>query len=101
MTAVISVHLRKTSQLVNFCVAILILKMEENTQHVQHIMLYYFKKGKNATETQKKKSAMYGERAGTEQTCQKWFVKFHAVFLGGRCSTIGRPVEVLAINSRN
>ena len=52
--------------------------MEENTQHVQHIMLYYFKKGKNATETQKKKSAMYGERAGTEQTCQKWVVKFHA-----------------------
>ena len=31
-----------------FCVAILILKMEENT-HFQHIMLYYFKKGKNAT----------------------------------------------------
>ena len=36
-----------------FCVAILILKMEENT-HFQHIMLYYFKKGKHATETQRK-----------------------------------------------
>ena len=36
----------------NFCVAILILKMEENTQHFQHIMLYYFKRGKNATEMQ-------------------------------------------------
>ena len=35
----------------NFCVAILILKMEENMQHFWHIMLYYFKKGKKATET--------------------------------------------------
>ena len=33
----------------NFCVAILILKMEENKWHFQHI-LYYFKKGKNTIE---------------------------------------------------
>ena len=39
-------------------------------------MLYYFKKGKNATETQKKICAVYGEGAVTDQTCQKWFVKF-------------------------
>ena len=44
----ISVHiLKKTS--VNFHVAILILKMEENIFRI----LYYFKKGKNATETQR------------------------------------------------
>ena len=34
---------------------ILILKMEENMQHFWHIMLYYFKKDRNATEMQKKK----------------------------------------------
>ena len=45
----------------DFCVAILILKMGENRQHFQHIMLHYFKKGKNATETQKKICAVYGE----------------------------------------
>ena len=40
-------------------------------------MLYYFKKGKNATaEMQKKICAMYGEGAVTDQTCQKWFAKF-------------------------
>ena len=39
----------------NFCAAILILKMEGNMQHFQHIMLYYFKKGKNATNAKKKK----------------------------------------------
>ena len=29
--------------------------MEENMQHFWHIMLYYFKKGKNTIEMQKKK----------------------------------------------
>ena len=47
----------------NFCVAILILKMEEN---MQHIMLYYFKKGKNIIETQKI-CAVCGEGAVTER----------------------------------
>ena len=42
---------KNLSKLVNFRAATLILKMEENIQHFQHIMLYYFKKGKNATET--------------------------------------------------
>ena len=51
-------HLKNLSELVNFCVAILILKMEENTQHSLHIMLYYCKKDKNATEMQKKKCNM-------------------------------------------
>ena len=34
-----------------------------NMQHFQHIMFYYFKKGKNATEMQKRKKirAVYGE----------------------------------------
>ena len=39
-------------------------------------MLYYFKKGKNATEMPKKISAVYGEAAVTDQTCQKWFAGF-------------------------
>ena len=49
--------------------------MEENKQHFWHIMLYYFKKSKNATET-KKICAVYGETAVTDRTCQKWFEKF-------------------------
>ena len=50
--------------------------MEEKKQHFQHIMLYYFKKGKNTTETQKKICAVYREGAVTDWTCQKWFAKF-------------------------
>ena len=67
MTAVISACiLKKLIKLMNFCVAFLILKMEENTQHFQHIMLYHFKKDKNTTEMQKKICAVYGEGAVTD-----------------------------------
>ena len=40
--------------------------MEENTQHIQHIMLYYFKKGKSTTETHTENCAVYGEGAVTD-----------------------------------
>ena len=69
--------------------------MEEKKQHFQHIMLYYFKTGKNATEMHKKICAVYGEGAVTDRTCQKWFVKFHAGdFSLDDASKSGRPVEV-------
>ena len=55
----------------NFYAAILILKMEENKQHFQYIMLYYFKKSKNATEMQKNLCAVYGESSMNDQMCQK------------------------------
>ena len=54
----------------------LILEMEENTQHSWHTMLYYFKNGKTTPETQEKICAVYGEGAVTDQTYQKWFAKF-------------------------
>ena len=58
-------------------------------------MLYYFKKGKNATETHKKICSVYGEGAVTDRTCQKWFAKFHAGdFLLDDAPRSGRPVEV-------
>ena len=39
-------------------------------------MLYYFKKGKNTTETHKKICTVYRKGAVTDQTCEKWFAKF-------------------------
>ena len=45
--------------------------MEENMEYLWHIMLCYFKKGKNTTETQKKICVVYGEGAGDDWTCQK------------------------------
>ena len=65
-------------------------------------MLYYFKKGKNATEMQKKIYAVYGEGAVTDQTCRKWFVKFHAGnFSLDNAPRSGRPVELIVIKSRH
>ena len=61
----------------NFCVAIVILKVEENKQQFWHIILCYFKKGENATET-KNICVVNGEGAVTDGMCQKWFVRFCA-----------------------
>ena len=91
-------HLKNLSKLVNFCVAILILKMVENKQHFQHIVLYYFRKGKSATEMQKKKKrfAQCMEKVlWLDGTCQKWFAKFCAgdfLLVGAPWSS--RPIEV-------
>ena len=67
----------------------------EEKKHFRHIMLYYFKKGKNATETHRKICAVYGEGAVTNRTCQKWFAKFRAGdFLLDRTPRSGRLVQV-------
>ena len=69
--------------------------MEENVRHFQHIMVYYFKKSKNTTKTQKKICAVCGEDAVTDRMCQKWFVKFSAGdTLLDNAPRLGRPVEV-------
>ena len=74
--------------------------MEENKQHFQRIMLNYFKKGKNATETQKKICTMYGEGAVTDQMCQMWFVKS---MLHGQCSMVGHvdQLKLMALKPRH
>ena len=67
--------------------------MEEKHQNFQHIMLYYFNKGKKATEMQKKKKKKIC--AVTDWMCGKWFVKFHAGNLSlDNAPWLGRPVEV-------
>ena len=81
----------------NIYVAILVLKMEENTRHFWHIMLYCFKKGKTTTEMQKIKRLVLcmQEGAVNDQMCQKWFVMFQAGdFLLNDCPWLGRPDEI-------
>ena len=94
MTAVVSACIFKNLPKLNFCAAILTLKMEDKT-HFWHIMLYYIQKGKNTTEMQKI-LAVYGEGAVTNRTCQKWFaVSWYYWYFGqilccGAVSCIGR-----------
>ena len=68
----------------------------EEKQHFWHIMLYYFKESKNATEMQEKRIfAVYGEGAVTDRMCQKWFVQFHAGdFLLDDAPWLGRLIKV-------
>ena len=57
----------------------------------------YFKKGKDATEMQRKKKvcAMYGEGDAIDGLCQKWFVKLGAEYFSlDDAPQLGRPVEV-------
>ena len=61
----------------HFCVAILILKMEENIFGI----LCFIISRKVKMQLKRKKSFVYGEGAVTDQTCQKWFAKNHWRFV--------------------
>lgn len=81
----------------NFYVAILIWKMEEEKQHFHHIMLYQVKKGKNEAEKQKKKKKLCSLCSVWISCCdcQIWSVNFHiARFLLGDAPMSGGPLEI-------
>ena len=66
-------------------------------RHSWHLLLYYFKKGKNTTDTHTHTQicAVYGAGAVTDGMCQKWFVKFHAGdFSLDDVPPSSRPIEV-------
>ena len=50
--------------------------MEIPDGHFRHILLYYFRKGKNAVQARKKFYDVYGEKSLIERQCQNWFARF-------------------------
>ena len=44
----------------------------------RHILLFYFRKGKNAAQAAKKLRDVYGEKALKERPCRNWFNKFRS-----------------------
>lgn len=50
--------------------------MEDQTIHFRHILLFYFRKGKNARQASEKLREVYGDNALQERQCQRWFAKF-------------------------
>ena len=42
------------------------------------ILLYYFRKSKNAVQARKKLYDVYGEKSLTERQCQNWFARFRS-----------------------
>ncbi|GFX14205.1 histone-lysine N-methyltransferase SETMAR [Trichonephila clavipes] len=52
--------------------------MESDKQHFRHILLFYYRKGKNAVQARKKLTDVYGEGVLTVRQCQNWFAKFRS-----------------------
>ena len=72
---------------IDFCVAVLILKIEENKQQLWHIMIYYFNKGKNTTKTHK--NVQNVDKVLLLIECVKGGLRVLCLrFLVGQCSTV-------------
>ncbi|GFW22771.1 histone-lysine N-methyltransferase SETMAR [Trichonephila clavipes] len=68
--------------------------MESDKQHFRHILLFYYRKGKNAVQARKKLTDVYGEGVLTVRQCQNWFAKFRSGnFDVEDAPRSGRPVE--------
>ncbi|GFU33967.1 histone-lysine N-methyltransferase SETMAR [Trichonephila clavipes] len=68
--------------------------MESDKQHFRHILLFYYKKGKNNVQVRKKLTNVYGEGVLTVRQCQNWFAKFRSGnFDVEDAPRSGRPVE--------
>ncbi|XP_026823949.1 histone-lysine N-methyltransferase SETMAR-like [Ooceraea biroi] len=66
--------------------------MEQNKQYFRYLMLFYFHKRKNATQTKEKIRAVYGEDAVSERVCQNRFVEFRASDTCEDGKRSGRPL---------
>ncbi|GFT83373.1 histone-lysine N-methyltransferase SETMAR [Trichonephila clavipes] len=68
--------------------------MESDKQHFRHILLFYYRKGRNAVQARKKLTDVYGEGVLTVRQCQNWFPKFRSGnFDVEYAPGSGRPVE--------
>ena len=56
---------------INFCQFYTFLK-----ENKVHLMLFFYRKGKNVTQAANKICAVYGEGAVAERTVRKWFARF-------------------------
>ena len=54
------------------------LNMEKNKVHFRHLMLFFYRKGKNATQAANKICAVYSKSAVAQRTVRKWFARFKA-----------------------
>ena len=69
--------------------------MEIPDRHFRYILLYYFRKGKNAVQARKKLYDVYGEKSLTERQYQNWFARFRSRDFDLKdAPRSGRPTEV-------
>ncbi|GFV83702.1 HTH_48 domain-containing protein [Trichonephila clavipes] len=68
--------------------------MESDKQHFRHILLFYYRKGKNTVQARKKLTDVSGEGVMIVRQCQNWFAKFRSGnFDVEDAPRSGRPVE--------
>ena len=52
--------------------------MESKNEHFPHVLLSYFRKGKNAAQATKKLHDVYGQEALKDRQCRNWCDKFRS-----------------------
>ena len=52
--------------------------MEIPESHFRHILLFYFRKRKNAAQADRKLCGVYGDECLSERQCQNWFARFRS-----------------------
>ena len=69
--------------------------MEDQNLHYRHILLFYLKKGKNASQALNKLCSVYGKDAISLRSYQRWFEKFWSGNLSvENSSRTGRLTEI-------
>jgi len=61
--------------------------MSEISEEIRYVMLFYYKKAKNAAQTCRKICEIYSANAVSERRTQEWFVRFRS----GNFDVKGRP----------
>ena len=52
--------------------------MEIPGRHFRHILLFYFRKGKNPAQALRKSCSVYGDECLRGRQCQNWFARFRS-----------------------
>ncbi|XP_055377183.1 histone-lysine N-methyltransferase SETMAR-like [Condylostylus longicornis] len=69
--------------------------MENRNEHFRHILLFYFRRGLNASQAYINLCEVYGDEALKERQCQNWFSKFRAGDFSLKDEQrTGRPIEI-------
>lgn len=72
--------------------------MNVNKEHFRNILLFYFRKGKNAAESCRDICDVYGKEAITHSTCKNWFKRFRSGELSLEdAPRSGRPSEIVSL----
>ena len=75
--------------------------MECKNEHFHHILLLYFRNGKDAAQATKKLRDVYGEETLKDRQCRNWFDKFRSGDFSLKDEQrSGRPMKLMMTKSK-